>query len=376
MGSRLEAIRPSPSAPAGFGCVAELEDALDRALCDWRYRERWNDDWLAPARRWSAAVWCCAAALGPTPIGPEQRAAGRRIVEAPILVCGAPRSGTTLLRDLLDGHPSLAVLPSEGKFFGPARDRSGAGRRSEASADGREWLQRLANPNHQQPFWLLGRSDPAGSPYVRFARAFLAWDDVLADFDRVRRVQPAVALALATGEAAGLRHYVDKTPGYEFHLRSIWSQVPAAKVIQVVRDPAAVAASHAAGLRRTGLPAVSAARVLRNTAGSLAAGWRAGRFAPEGQFLVVRYEDLCGRRAETMAGVARFLGLEWDAGLMRPTIMGHPAEPNSSFHQAPRRAFEPAGLRERLWLELARACRRKSLANAGARPAGEIAEVD
>jgi hypothetical protein len=124
------------------------------------------------------------------------------------------------------------------------------------------------------------------------------------------------------------------------------------------------------------LPAVSAARVLRNTAGSLVAGWRAARFAPEGQFLVVRYEDLCIRRAEAMAVVARFLGLEWHAGLMRPTIMGHPAEPNSSFHQAPRRAFEPAGLRERLWLELARACRRKSLAKAGAEPAAEIAEVD
>jgi hypothetical protein len=372
----LEAIRPAPGSPAGFGHVAELEDALDRALSDWRYRERWNDDWLAPAQRWSAAVWRCAAALGPAPIGPAQRAAGRRIVDAPILVCGAPRSGTTLLRDLLDGHPSLAVLPSEGKFFGPARGHAGAGRRSDASADGREWLQRLANPTHQQPFWLLGRSDPAGSPYVRFARAFLAWNDILADFDRARRIQPAVALALRAGEVAGLRHYVDKTPGYEFHLRSIWSQVPAAKVIQVVRDPAAVAASHAAGLRRTGLPAVSAARVLRNTAGSLVAGWRAARFAPEGQFLVVRYEDLCIRRAEAMAVVARFLGLEWHAGLMRPTIMGHPAEPNSSFHQAPRRAFEPAGLRERLWLELARACRRKSLASAGAEPAAEIAEVD
>ena len=31
----------------------------------------------------------------------------------PVFICGAPRSGTTLLSNLLDGHSELLVLPSE-----------------------------------------------------------------------------------------------------------------------------------------------------------------------------------------------------------------------------------------------------------------------
>lgn len=33
--------------------------------------------------------------------------------DRPIFICGHPKSGTSLLRNLLDNHPQLAVYPEE-----------------------------------------------------------------------------------------------------------------------------------------------------------------------------------------------------------------------------------------------------------------------
>lgn len=35
----------------------------------------------------------------------------------PVILCGHPKSGTTLLLALLDNHPQLTVFPEEFKFF-------------------------------------------------------------------------------------------------------------------------------------------------------------------------------------------------------------------------------------------------------------------
>jgi hypothetical protein len=37
--------------------------------------------------------------------------------DRPVFICGHPRSGISLLRNLLDGHPQLVVYPEETSFF-------------------------------------------------------------------------------------------------------------------------------------------------------------------------------------------------------------------------------------------------------------------
>ena len=64
---------------------------------------------LARAREWSEAVWSEAERLGPFPISRKQITCGLDLASRPVFVCGVHRSGTTLVRDLLDGHPALAV---------------------------------------------------------------------------------------------------------------------------------------------------------------------------------------------------------------------------------------------------------------------------
>jgi hypothetical protein len=51
-----------------------------------------------------------------------------------------------------------------------------------------------------------------------------------------------------------------------------------------------------------------------------------------------------------MERIASFLDLPWDDCLLAQTILGLPAEPNSSFHRIARTAFAPRSLKERFWL--------------------------
>ena len=39
------------------------------------------------------------------------------IREKPVFICGHPKSGTSLLRSMLDNHPELIVYPEETYFF-------------------------------------------------------------------------------------------------------------------------------------------------------------------------------------------------------------------------------------------------------------------
>jgi hypothetical protein len=321
-----------------------LEAAVDAALTDRRTAGYFDSAWIGPAERWSKAVWEEAARLGPLPLGKAERWLADRIAPAPVFICGAPRSGTTLMRDLLDGHPMLSVLPSEGRYFGNWERRL-ASDPAATEIWTREWLQRLVNPMNQPPYWLLGRGSDSS---IRFARSMLAWAEQPG-------ASPLVTLALAAAAlhpagAERVRHWVDKTPGYETQLEAIWSRFPRAKAIVMVRRPEAIAASYVTGVARGGVKAAPVAAMLRNVARSYAATRR----AQTDQMLLVSYEALAADRAGVMARVAAFLRVDWHDALLRQSILGRDAAPNTSFYGIAREPFEPASLGELLWLLLAR----------------------
>ena len=333
-----------------------VEEILDRALCDWRDLDTWSHAWIEPAHRWAEAVCREADRLGPLAIEPGLRSRGLELAKRPLLVCGFPRSGTTLLRDLLDGHPALCVLPAEGQYFNrPAEDGSVGGDRFAI-----DWLMRFANPNHQRPFWLLGRSDDEDSPYVHLVRALRAWRLAIREAGLFDSDIAAVALAQASivGEDLGAKRYwVDKTPGNEFHLKRILLNFPHAWVIQMVRQPAGVYASHAAGQARTGMASSTLRAVLRNLTHSYVSGIRFRRGNAGSGYTTVQYEELVSDREGTMRCLADFLGIPFDDSLLEQTIAGRTAQPNSARSGAPRQDFTPGGLRERFWFAAARLTR-------------------
>lgn len=212
----------------------------------------------------------------------------------PLLVLGVRRSGTTLLRVVLDRSAELAV-PDESYFVPQLADRHGRTVDVEAFADD---LRRL--------------------PTLR------DWDVPL---DQVRaRLRPgtplgeAIAAVYETYAAArGKSRWGDKTPMYMAELPLLERLFPEALYVHLLRDGRDAASSFLAMPR--GIVTESWAHP--RTAAGFACQWRTeveaaqalGRRVGE-RYLEVRYEDLVRGPAAAVERICGFAGLVFDPAML------------------------------------------------------------
>jgi hypothetical protein len=264
----------------------------------------------------------------------EQISKGLNLARHPLFVCGVHRSGTTLLRDLLDGHPELTVLPSEGSFltnFAARLNRMPPEERE--SFLGIRWIRRLINPINQPPYWSLGPSTVSASPYVDFARAYRCWYRIAEkNFAPAITFRPHLVVMLAYATCSrepdgGLsaRYWVDKTPANEKYLQKIWREMPEARIIQMIRSPENVFLS-----RKRMEPLLDLRSCLRDLHTSYKTAMKQS-IKNNGRYLVVRYEELCETPQPIILKITEFLGIGPEACLLRPTVAGRAAHVNSSF---------------------------------------------
>jgi hypothetical protein len=98
-----------PAHPRAMQQLLELELLLDQQLLDWRLDSSAAAASAMVALEWSACVWAAAETAGPWPIAPRDIERGLALARRPVFICGVHRSGTTLMRDLLDSHPALST---------------------------------------------------------------------------------------------------------------------------------------------------------------------------------------------------------------------------------------------------------------------------
>lgn len=228
---------------------------------------------------------------------------------AGVFVVGVARSGTSLLKALLDGHPAMWVPPAESFAV--------------------DWCD-ASDP--AAAFLALPRYDallPAGSaergqvedtlrrlvrPGCGPARAVLAFLE---------------AMALVRPPAAGATHWVEKTPKHLRIVPTLLSQLPpSTRVVCVVRDPRAVLASQARRWERGRTPQGMRHFARRWATGDALTRRFQQRYA---SFLAVRYEDLVEAPEAVMRRVAEHVGVSWDDILVQPTRGGEPWGGNSSY---------------------------------------------
>ncbi|MDX6657550.1 MAG: hypothetical protein QOH62_2343 [Solirubrobacteraceae bacterium] len=210
--------------------------------------------------------------------------------ERPILIVGCPRSGTTLLRDLLRAHSRItipdetAVLPALLRAHGDPADARAA--------------RRLA-------------SDLLVCNGVRL------WGLDLTPPDLEHHRSFSALVAAVYGEWARLEdkpRWGEKTPQYVHELPAMRQVFPDAQVVHVIRDPRAVTASL---LGRSWGPA---------TARSAALAWRecvlAGRRdgPPLGSdgYHELRYEELVADPERVLRALCEFLGERYEPQMLRP----------------------------------------------------------
>ena len=209
---------------------------------------------------------------------------------APFVV-GVGRSGTTLLRLMLDAHPQLAV-PPETHFFESLLEASGRIRFGPAQA-----LRAIT-----------------GDPRRRWNDFGLTEGELLDRFGAIPRfnVSDAVrAFYELYAEKQGKPRWGDKTPTYVKTMRRIKRVLPEARFIHVIRDGRDVTLSNNKRMVERGhrdpVPAARSARKWRNRIEKARAD------GPHlGEYLEIRYEDLVGDTEPALRKVCEYIDLDFD----------------------------------------------------------------
>ncbi len=208
---------------------------------------------------------------------------------APFVV-GATRSGTTLLRLMLDAHSEIAI-PSETHFIPElvaAREKHGASREQmlELMTSHRRWGDFQMEPEELEAAW--AKHDPLTGPAA--VRAFY---HLYAD----KLGKPAA-------------RWGDKTPGYIKSMREIQVYLPEARFVHLIRDGRDVALSV---LKQDwGPQSIEAAaekwrsRVLRGRAQQPYLGF----------YMEVKFEDLVLHTERELRRICEFIELDFDPAML------------------------------------------------------------
>jgi hypothetical protein len=223
-------------------------------------------------------------------------------IAPPVFVVGCGRSGTTLLRLMLDAHSDLAI-PGETHFLIALWDR----RRQFETAGGRldaEALARSAMSSHQFRYWEV--PDDAVLQRVRVLPPDAGFADTVG------------ALYMAYADERGKRRWGDKTPQYVRSIPLLARIFDGSRFIHVIRDGRDVALSYLS--LRWGPPNVwRAARIWRD---DVAAGRQAGTALGPSRYLEVRYERLVAEPEATLRDVCAFLELPFEQGMLEYHLVG------------------------------------------------------
>ena len=287
-------------------------------------KEYWDevDRYLALVRQ--------AGELELPPVSRGMKAAVESIGPFPVFLGGARKSGTTLVRNLLDGHPDLFVLPTDGMGFNWITAR----REKDKTAYREEILHGLGVTLIQPivgtgPTWIAGRGH---EPYVDVAGYYHYWETHLPDDVMGRLLNIVYALySLDVRYGGGSRRmWVQKCTDNVLSAGDLIASFPDARFIHVVRHPAAIVAAQ-----KRKQPLKGRTFRLRDEiqgAGEMMShAARNRRRYGESVYRVIRYEDLIRDTRGTMQEIAEWLGIPFEECLLRPTVYGLPAGSNTAY---------------------------------------------
>lgn len=210
-------------------------------------------------------------------------------VPVPFIV-GVGRSGTTMLRLMLDAHPELTI-PPETHFVPALIEAIESGAAPEKAVESmtavRQWGDLGIEPEQVLERWRGLDSFEAGAAL----RAFYA----------------------IYTERQGKPRWGDKTPIYVKNMRRIERVLPEARFIHVIRDGRDVALSRWKRTLGDKDPA---------PAQQVAEGWerRIRRAQKQGSkldnYLELRYEDLVTDTEPNLRRIAEFIELDWDPAML------------------------------------------------------------
>jgi hypothetical protein len=209
------------------------------------------------------------------------------------LIVGSPRSGTTLLRFMLDSHPELAIPPETGFL------------------------------RFRPKFWWRGDKlrEKFFQALIGYPQPIPAWPDFEIPEEAFREALLEITpFTISEGYRAFYRLYAarfgksrwgDKTPLYCLELNAIRRVLPEARFIHIIRDGRDAALSLRTMWFSPGWEIETQAAYWRKC---VLAARKAGLGCPD--YLEVRYEDLILKTRETLERICAHVCLDHDDAML------------------------------------------------------------
>lgn len=254
-----------------------------------------------------------------------------KMPHAPIFILGSHKSGTSLLRSLLDGHPELFVIPFETHFMALLGRWITYSYRKQTPVEDANFLEGLveilesyARSTDRQADVVLG--DRLDMEAVRaFVREMDDADDPIQALTILKELLPQVVDGLDSAEG---KRAVEKSVEHLESALELAQTFPKAQFIHIVRNPYAnMVALRKFKAKDQGYPLIN--KVYK----SLESGyyWLKTNKTLIPKYQVVRYEDLAQDPEGEMRKLASFLGISFDESLLKPTLLGDPWGGNSAY---------------------------------------------
>jgi hypothetical protein len=279
----------------------------------------------------------------PLPLTAGQIRIIEKVTSRPVFLGGLHKSGTTLLRNLLDGHEALCVLPFDGGIgpdFLHATASLPPGER-EAAVLSRS-LRRLVELGGHLPssFRRFFSDDSTGtSPIERFARSCVPLAGHFGASARgiLQAIAGAFLCASEDGPDDTAKYWVYKSTLNVPDAAGLSSIFPEALFIEILRHPCAVYASQKKkmGLKKRPFRPYYELECLYTWGTAHTLNMR--DLGPE-KYHVLRYEDLVSDCDGVMRSAAAFLGIRHGMELCRPSMGGLPVRANTAYTELHDRA--------------------------------------
>ncbi len=250
--------------------------------------------------------------------------------DSAVFIAGHPKSGTSLLRSVLDSHPALVAYPEETNFFRRYLPRAAGTDLQRKLALSDQYLTHIFEWNQKNP-----PAHQAGFPdrdysHIPIVEVRQAVRDFIAErFSHEGDMLSAVILAFGkvSGQLTPISHYwVEKTPYNERFAGQIFAWWPEAKIVHTVRDPRDNFTSYHRKHADWSPESFAMSWVSSTQAGLK----NCQQYGPE-RYLMLRFEDLTSSPEAKLSELCQFLGINDDPSLRRPVRGGKPWGGNSMF---------------------------------------------
>lgn len=247
----------------------------------------------------------------------------------PIIIVGAPRSGTTMLRYMISSHPHIYV-PPESNFF-PRMFSQSPNEQLERD-DAVRVLERIREYKVFFRDWNGDLPHPAG---------------FVDSLDDLRPGTIIDELFTRYAHQYGARRWGDKSPIYSSHIADISRMIPDAQFIHIIRDGRDVALSMQKSYQGARFFYVDLCYAARSWKRRVTDARRDGTSLGPESYMEVRFEELTEDPGHVLSRLCEFLGEDFSEDMTHPEKMASKMYHSRGIHSSTRSA--PTGQKAQRW---------------------------